>query len=71
MELKDLVHSLTDLIWEREMRTQQPAETAILGYVQDVVSVEIEYRRRMRDLDRRLAELEGSREVAATSTATS
>ena len=51
--------------WEREQRIPQ-VETAILGYVQDVVLAEIEYRRRMRDLDRRLTELESTSEAGVS-----
>jgi len=63
MMLKDLVHQLTELILTREEQEQRPNVDAILSYVQDAVTVEIEYRRRMRDLDRRLAEIEGSQVV--------
>ncbi len=66
MELKDMVRGLAEMIWEREQRIPQ-AETAILGYVQDVVLAEVEYRRRMRDLDRRLAELESRSEAIVAS----
>jgi hypothetical protein len=66
MELKDMVRGLAEMIWEREQRIPQ-AETAILGYVQDVVLAEVEYRRRMRDLDRRLAELESRSEAIVPS----
>ncbi len=66
MELKDMVRGLAEMIWEREERIPQ-AETAILGYVQDVVLAEVEYRRRMRDLDRRLAELESRSEAIVPS----
>lgn len=65
MELKEMVRGLADLIWEREQRIPQ-VETAILGYVQDVVLAEIEYRRRMRDLDRRLTELESTSEAGVS-----
>jgi hypothetical protein len=57
VELKELARQLSDLVWAREQQTQQPMETAILGYVQDAVIAEIEHRRRLRDLDRRLVEL--------------
>jgi len=67
MELKELVHKLTDFIWAREQQTRQSAETAILSYVQDAVLVEIEYRRRMHELDRRLSELEGARDAVMSS----
>jgi hypothetical protein len=40
-------------------------DDAILTYVRDAVSADIEYRRRMRELDRRMAELEIPKEIAA------
>lgn len=58
MELREYVHKLTDFIWEREHRTQKAADAAILSYVQDAVIAELEYRRRMSELDLRIAELE-------------
>ena len=58
MDLREYVHKLTDLIWDREHKTQKPVDAAILSYVQDAVIAELEYRRRMFDLDRRIAELE-------------
>ena len=58
MELREYVHKLTDFIWGREHKTQKAADAAILSYVQDAVIAELEYRRRMSDLDRRIAELE-------------
>jgi hypothetical protein len=67
MDLRELVHALTDLIWSREQNGQPSVETAVLSYVQDAVAAEVEYRRRMRDLDRRLVELEGVRDAAVSS----
>jgi len=67
VQLKELVHGLTDLIWTLERDRPQSAEGPILSYVQEAVAVEIEYRRRMRDLDRRLAEIEGVQGVSVTS----
>lgn len=67
MSLKEVTHHLTDLIWTREQEAEQPVEEPILSYVQDAVNAEIEYRRRMRDLDRRLAELEGIRAATTSS----
>ncbi len=64
MSLREVVHKLVDLILEREQQAQQGAEAAILSYIQDAVAAEVEYRRKMRDLDRRLAELEGAVETA-------
>jgi hypothetical protein len=58
MDLREFVHKLTDFIWEREHKSQKPVDAAILSYVQDAVIAELEYRRRMSDLDRRIAELE-------------
>jgi hypothetical protein len=58
MDLREFVHKLTDFIWEREHKSQKPVDAAILSYVQDAVIAELEYRRRMFDLDRRIAELE-------------
>ena len=65
MQLQELVHHLTDLIWQAEQRTEHAMDDAILTYVRDAVSAEIEYRRRMRELDRRMAELETPKEIAA------
>jgi hypothetical protein len=61
MDLKDLAHKLADFIWETEHSGQQSAEATILQYIQGVIVTELEYRRRMRDLDQRLAELENAR----------
>jgi hypothetical protein len=57
MELKQFVRTLADMIWEREQRTHRPADTAMLEYIQDAVAAELEYRRRMGELDRRVADL--------------
>ncbi|HXX40071.1 MAG TPA: hypothetical protein VEP50_18300 [bacterium] len=57
MPLKDLARQLADLTWTLEQQTQKPSDAAILSYVQDAVTVEIEYRRRMRDLEHRLSEI--------------
>jgi cation transport ATPase len=57
MSLKDLAHQLADLAWSLEQQSQHPMDAAILGYVQDTVTVEVEYRRRMRDLERRLNDI--------------
>ena len=51
MDLREYVHKLTDFIWEREHKSQKPVDAAILSYVQDAVIAELEYRRRMSDLD--------------------
>lgn len=67
MGVKDLVQELADLIWRRESEGHPPMESAILGYLQDAVAAELEYRRRMYELDRRLAELESGREAGIPS----
>jgi hypothetical protein len=59
MELRQFVTTLVDMIWEREQRTHRSIDTATLGYVQDAVTAALEYRRRMRELDRRVADLAG------------
>jgi hypothetical protein len=64
MQLKEIVHNLTDLIWQAEQQTDHPLDDAILSYVRDAVAVEVDYRRRMRELDRRLIELETVHAVA-------
>ncbi len=58
MELREYVHKLSDFIWDREHKSQKPVDAAILSYVQDAVIAELEYRRRMSDLDPRVAGLE-------------
>ncbi len=63
MELKRVVQELTDLIWVREQRVQRSIEATVLQFVQGAVTVELEYRRHMRDLDRMLAELETPEET--------
>lgn len=67
MELREYVHKLTDFIWDRERRSQKPVDAAILSYIQDAVIAELEYRRRMSDLDRRIAELESLTGAAVSS----
>ena len=63
MELKRVVQELTDLIWVREQRFQRSIEATVLRFVQGAVTVELEYRRHMRDLDLMLAELETPEET--------
>ncbi len=58
MAVRGLVQRLIDLVWEREQLGFQSAETVVMGYLRDAVTVGIDHRRRVRDLDRRLAELE-------------
>jgi hypothetical protein len=65
MELKQFATALADAIWEWEQRTHRSVDAAMLGYVQDAVAAELEYRRRMRELDRRIAALEESVGAAA------
>jgi hypothetical protein len=67
MHLKDLVRDLADLIWQREQQTEQAVEDPVLTYVHDAVTTELDYRRRMRELDRRLRDLEGVPQAVATS----
>ena len=71
MHLKDLVRDLADLIWQREQQTEHSTERftedSVLTYVHDAVVTELDYRRRMLELDRRLHELEGVPQTAATS----
>jgi hypothetical protein len=63
MELKRVVQELTDLIWVREQRLARSIEATVLRFVQGAVTVELEYRRHMRDLDLLLAELESPEET--------
>ncbi|HEX4836229.1 MAG TPA: hypothetical protein VFW01_07835 [bacterium] len=63
MELRQVVQELADLIWEREQRFQRSVEATVLRFVQGAVTVELEYRRHMRDLDLLLAELETPEET--------
>jgi len=67
VQIKELVRHLSDLIWTMELERSQSVEGPILSYVQEAVAVQIEYRRRVRDLDRKLAEIEGAAEASATS----
>jgi hypothetical protein len=66
MQLKEIVHNLTDLIWQTEQHNDHPLDESILSYVRDAVAVEVDYRRRLRELDRRLIELETGHAVATT-----
>ncbi len=65
MRLKDLVRDLADLIWQREQETGRPVEDSVLTYIHDAVVTELDYRRRMQELDRRLSELESIPQTAA------
>lgn len=65
MELKQIVQGLTDLIWTREQRLQRSIEGTVLRFVQEAVAVELEYRRKMRDLNLLLAELEMAEETTS------
>ena len=55
MELQSFVATLVGMISEREQRTRRQMDTAVLEYVRDAVTTELEYRRRMHELDRRIA----------------
>jgi hypothetical protein len=55
MELQSLVATLVEMISEREQRMHRQMDGSVLEYVRDAVMVELEYRRRMHELDRRLA----------------
>jgi|GEM_PF-2243106 len=57
MSLKDLARQLADLTWTLEQQTRKVADAEILGYVRDAVTVEVEYRRQMRDLEHRLTDI--------------
>jgi hypothetical protein len=55
MELQSFVATLVEMISEREQRMHRQMDGTVLGYVRDAVTVELEYRRRVHELDRRLA----------------
>jgi hypothetical protein len=65
MELKQFVATLANAIWEREQQTHRSVDSTMLGYVQDAVAAELEYRRRMCELDRRISFLDEPGEAAA------
>lgn len=54
MELRSFVATLVEKIWQLEQRTHRQMDAPVLGHVRDAVAVELEYRRRMQELDRRL-----------------
>ena len=54
MELQSFVTTLVEMISEREQRMQRQMDGTVLGYVRDAVAVELEHRRRVHELDRRL-----------------
>lgn len=58
MELRSFVATLVQSIWELEQRTHRQMDAAVVGYVRDAVAVELEHRRRMEELDRRIRFLE-------------
>ena len=60
MELRQFVAGLASMIWERERKTQQHVDAVVLGYVHGAVTVELEHRRRMHELYRRLAEIDNT-----------
>jgi hypothetical protein len=65
MELKQFATTLANAIWEREQRSHRSVDSAMLGYVQDAVAAQLEYRRRMQELDRRIVFLDEPGEAAA------
>ncbi len=56
--LQELCVELTEMIWEHERQTRSGLDHAVLAYVRDAVTVEVERRRRRVVLDQRLADLE-------------
>ncbi len=66
MHLKDVVRELADLIWQQEQQTARAVEDPVLTYVHDAVVTELDYRRRMLELDRRLNDLEAVPQPAIT-----
>jgi hypothetical protein len=54
MELRSFVAALVETVWQLEQRTHRQMDAPVLGLVRDAVAVELEYRRRMQELDRRL-----------------
>ncbi len=66
MHLKDVVRELADLIWQQEQQTARAVEDPVLTYVRDAVVTELDYRRRMLELDRRLHDLQTVPQPVAT-----
>jgi len=58
MTLQELVDRLTAFVWALEEQTQRPEDAAVLSYLRDAVTAELEYHRRRRGLALRRAELE-------------
>ncbi|HET9000589.1 MAG TPA: hypothetical protein VFP86_13170 [bacterium] len=56
--LRALSLSLAEAIWEQERNGRAVPGQAILDYIRDAVTAELEYRRRVSTLERRLADLE-------------
>ncbi len=56
--LRELSLNLAEVIWELERRNRTVPRQAILDYIRDAVTAELEHRRRASALERRLAELE-------------
>ena len=56
--LQELCVELTEMIWEHERHARSGLDDAVLAYVRDAVTAEVERRRRRVVLDQRLAELE-------------
>ena len=57
-ELRELSLSLAEGIWELERKGRAVPRQAVLDYIRDAVTAELEHRRRASALERRLAELE-------------
>ena len=55
MELQSFVATLVEMISEREQRSRRQLDGTVLEYVRDAVTVELEHRRRIHELDRRLS----------------
>jgi hypothetical protein len=56
--LRALSLSLAEAIWEQERNGRAVPGQAILDYIRDAVTAELEYRRRASTLERRLTDLE-------------
>jgi hypothetical protein len=58
-ELNVLSFTLVEMIWAQERNGHPVLDQAVLDYIRDAVTVELEHRRRVSTLERRLAALEG------------
>jgi len=56
--LRELCLSLVEAIWKLERNGRAVPDQAVLNYIRDAVTAELEHRRRAAALERRLAELE-------------